>query len=384
MVRCDASSAVYRSVVAVVAMLAAVPQAGTGQVCVDLDALHRFDGDSLVWTDVRAVSADDSLLVVLTDSDPVLHSFDLVGGTWRGSWGSQGDGPGEFRSSTGVVLADHYIYALDGTQARLSVFDFAGELVRTVALNEFGIPRDFSKRLKRAGGNKLLFLVTEPMGDESVVIARSFGASASEDPVGQDTVTTYQRATELLRLTAPGSPSWTTPPPYLALPRWTPVSGSVAFWQGPGLEITVLGLDGTVQSAYSLPLGDRFEVSAEDRESWFNTAIPTEFMGQRVFEPVREAARETVEFPEHHPLVLDLLGGPDGSLWVRRTPSRRGQVWDVVDERGSFVGRVSLASGHRLMSVLAEHVVLRATDDLGVQSVQVHGYGSGPLCSPGG
>ena len=128
----------------------------------------------------------------------------------------------------------------------------------------------------------------------------------------------------------------------------------------------------------SLALDDRFEVTAEDREYWFQNAIPQEFMGQRVFEPLRREARRTVDFPRYHPLAFDLLSAPGDVLWVRRTPDGKDQVWDVVDAQGQPAGRVALAPDQALMAVIPDHMVLRVTDALGVESVEVH------RCSTGG
>ena len=50
------------------------------------------------------------------------------------------------------------------------------------------------------------------------------------------------------------------------------------------------------------------EVTSEDREFWLQDAIPQEFLGQRPFEPLREKARRTVDFPRYHPLMFEDLG----------------------------------------------------------------------------
>ena len=347
------------------------------QTCFDRDPLYRLDGNDLVWSEVRAVSADDSLLVVLTGSYPVIHLFELADGTHRQSWGRSGEGPGEFQSSTGVALVGPHVYVLDGNQGRLSIFEFRGDLVRTVSLRNLGMST-LPIRLDRAGGDTVLFGLAVPMGNERTIIARSLGASANEDPVRQNTVIVYPRRTATLRLTAPGAPGLTLSPPYSPRPDWTPVSGGVAFWQGPESEVRILGLDGGLKSVVTLALDDRFEVTAEDREFWFQDAIPQEVFGQRVFEPLREKARQTVDFPRYHPPVFELLGGPDDLLWVRRTPDGRDQVWDVVDTQGQLAGRISLTPGQALMAVIPDHVVLKVTDGLGVESVEVHGCRSLP------
>lgn len=355
------------------AMLSA-PVAVGQESCVDRDLLYQFDGDSLVWSDVRAVSSDDSLLVVLTESYPVLHLFDLAEGTRRQSWGRDGQGPGEFQGSTGVALVDGHVYALDGPQGRLSIFEPSGKLVRTIRLEDFGMPPNHPRHLARGGGILLLFRLSVPMGTERAIIARTVGVHAGEDPLPQDTVIVYSWATAgQIRLSAQGSPPVSFPPPYSPSPQWTPVSGGVAFWQGPDPEVRILGFDGTLKSVVSLAFDDRLEVTAEDREFWFQNAIPQEMFGQRVFEPARQEARRTVDFPRYHPLLFELLNGPDNLLWVRRTPDGRDhQVWDIADAQGQLASRVSLASGQVLMAVIPDHLVLKVTDSLGVESVEVH------------
>lgn len=359
------------------AAVLATPALGAGQqTCVDRDLLYRLDGHDFDWSDLRAVSSDGPLLVVLSGSYPVIHLF--AGGTHRRSWGRSGEGPGEFRSTAGVTSVGRHVYALDGNLGRLSVFEYTGDLVRTVSLRDIGLSGYLARRLHRDGGGTVVLGLAVPMGNERVIVARSLGASADEDPVRRDTVHVYPRRTSTLRLTAPGAPGLTLSPPYSPDPKWTPVSGGVAFWQGPEPEVRILGLDGEQKSVVRLALDDRFEVTAEDREYWLQNEIPQDFQGQRVFEPLREEARRTVDFPRYHPLMFELLGGPDDLLWVRRTPDGRDQVWDITDVHGQLASRVLLAPGQVLMAVIPDHLVLKVTDALGVESVEVHRCGSPP------
>lgn len=365
---------IFRGFIALftVMLLAPVITVGGQQICVNRDLQYRLDGDDLLWNNVRAVSTDDDNLFVLTLSSPRIHRFDLSDGNHLLSWGQRGQGPGEFQASSGITLVGEHVYVLDGNQGRLSIFELTGELVRTIPLQRFGMPPNFPRWLYRATGDTVLFGLSVPMGNERMIIARSFGASASEDPIHQDTVIVFPARTTSLRLTAPGAPSLTLSPPYSPEPQWTPVSGGVAFWQGLDSDIQILGLDGVLKSAISLTLDDRLEVTSEDREFWLQDAIPQEFSGQRVFEPLRVKARQTVDFPRYHPLMSRILGGPDSLLWVRRTPNGRDQVWDVLDTQGQLASRVSLASGQALMSVIPDHLVLKVTDELGVESIEVH------------
>jgi len=350
------------------------PSVGVGQeVCADRDLLYRLDGESLGWSDVGAVSSDDSLLVVLTESYPVLHLFDLAAGAHLRSWGRDGEGPGEFQGSTGVAVVDGHVYALDGTQGRLSIFEPAGNLVRAIRLEDFGVLPNHARRLDHGGGERLLFRLSVPMGDERAIVTRMIGVHAIEDSPPLDTVIVYSWATAgQLRISAEGSPPVTLAPPYAPSPVWTPLSGGVAFWQGPDPEVRILGFDGTPMSVVSLAFDNRLEVTAADREFWLQNAIPQEMFGQRVFEPARREARRTVDFPRYHPLIFELLAGPEDLLWVRRTPGGRDEIWDIMDPQGEPAGRVSLDPGQVLMAVIPDHIVLKVTDVVGVEAVEVH------------
>lgn len=363
----------------VLAALATPALSAGQQACVDRGPLYRLDGDDLVWTDVRAVSASDSLLVVLTGSYPAIHLFDLADGVHQRSWGRSGEGPGEFRSATGIALADGHVYALGADQVRLSVFEITGDLLRTVRLRDFGMSSYRPRRLELAEGDTLLFEGFVPMANERIIIARWFGAGANQDSVRRDSVIVYPARTANLRLTAPGAPSLTLSHPYSPTPQWIPYSRGVAFWDGSDPGVRILGFDGEQKSVVSLALDDRFEVTEEDREYWLQNEIPDEIFGQRgVFDPLREEARRTVDFPRYHPTVFELLSGPDDLLWVRRTPAGREEVWDVVDVQGQPASRVVLAPDQVLMAVIPDHLVLKVTDALGVESVEVHQCGYPP------
>ena len=191
---------------ALLATALAAPTVTVGQeTCADRDPLYRFDGHDLVWSGVKGVSSDGSQLVVVTESYPVVHIFDLADGSRGGSWGRSGQGPGEFQEATGVALVDGRVYVLDGTQRRLSIFESSGDLVRTVNLLDGYYPR----RVDRGGGGTVLFDLSEPMGDERIIVARTVGASADEVWARQDTVISNARSTvPRLRLRAPGAPSY--------------------------------------------------------------------------------------------------------------------------------------------------------------------------------
>lgn len=337
-----------------------------GVVGVSLEPNHVFGGLASGWAGVSDVAARGSLLVVSTRSEPFLHMFELEDGQLVHTWGSAGDGPSEFRAVGSVALSDSNVYALDTSTNRLSVFDLDGRLARSVSMTSLSLPLPFADEVVWSDGGEVLLRTYEPMGSQRAVVALA--------PEGHvKTVVSYKVAPAMRLESPPGSPGLSVIPPFSPRPVWTTVDEGVAYWPAGAAELRTLGLDGTVSSTRPLPFDAGHVVTAADREHWFRSSIPSVTMGQRgVYDAVRRRARETMVFPDQHPLAVALEAGPTGDVWVLRVPTASGQVWDVVGPSGEFSGRVTLPAGWRLASVLQESVVVVVADSVGAESVQVH------------
>jgi len=344
------------------------PGVASGQVRLGDQAVAIVKREVLEWSSVVAVDANDSLLVVMVDEEPVLHLFGITDGAHLVSWGRTGEGPGEFQSSAGVALVGDRVYALDTTQRRLSIFTQMGVHVETVLLDDLDFP--FANKLYRASGDTVLIGAFEPMGHGRAVIAWTVSGLARNVLTYQDGTTDHR-----IRLEAPGAPSFTVLSPFRARPRWAadPFSGNVLYWPGHGKDIQVIGLDGIARDPVTLVLDDRFEVTSQDREHWIATAIPSEFRGQRVFEPLRPVAREIVEFPGDHALFYEMMAGPANTVWLRRNPNGRAQVvWDVWDAAiGQPTNRVMLREGLRLLALHNNYGILVNSEDASQEAVEV-------------
>ena len=352
-------------VLSVAATLLMVPQMISAQLRIAPNANYRLDGHTYVWSDLEAVDAHDSLVVVLAASPPFLHLFRLADGSHIRSWGQMGDGPGEFRSPAGVSVDASRIYVLDTERSRLSVYDLAGELALGVDLRTLGVV--FPNRLERGSDGTVVIQVPTPMTPRRTVVSWTVGAEET------DTIIAYDLSGDRLRLSAPGAPGLTVREPFVASQRWAMANGSFIYWDGVGTEVRATALDDSTGRILSLNNLDRFPVTEADREAWLASAIPDEVMGQRgVFDPLRAVARETVGFPDTHPLVLALLGGTDGSVWVQRRRSSEGELWDVIDPSGRASGRVSLRVGAVLEVVVGRYALVVSEDDMDVESVEVY------------
>lgn len=353
----------------VLAFLEAVAFTGpaVAQLRVEAEPVHRFGGQSVAWAGVQDVDTTDSLLVVSASSEPFLHLFRLADGELLKSWGSQGEGPGEFREApTSVALVGGTVYAVDLNQQQLEVFDATSDSAETTRMDALGLTLPaYVSRLEKTG-NVLLLRPMDPMGRGASVVAWR-----GEEGV-LDTLASYERPPRSIRLDGP--PTFPVPQPFAIGPLWTSTPWGVAYYPGDGAtHLEEITLDGSAASQRNLSFGDSYRAADPEREWWMDQHIPHEFGGRRgVFDAVRSQAREVLDFPSHLPPVLGLMGGSRRDVWVLRRPVASGQTWDVVDASGELSGRVEFPAGSRLVAVLADRVVVIVADQLGVETVQVH------------
>ena len=364
------------------------PTAAFAQSQLGEQAVVTIDGEALQWSGVVATDANDSLLAVMTESDPVLHLFLIRDGRHVASWGRKGEGPGEFESSAGMALAGDRVYALDTTQRSIAVFDLAGVLIESILVNDLSFP--FADRLHRARGDTILIGAFEPMGQGRTVTAWTSDGFAKE-------VLAYQAGTRDDLIEAPDAPGLTLPRPFRTRPLWSvdQVSGNILYWPGQGRDIQVIGLDGSIDETIPLPVDDLLEVTSEDQEHWIResfgflmglvskgTAAEATAAGGLKCTPLACCTvdandeicdcfwKSEVEFPEHHPLLYSIISGPHNTMWLRRTPNGRSQIiWDVVTSRGT--SRVLLSRGQRLLGLHSGYAVILMTDDTGQEVVEL-------------
>jgi hypothetical protein len=217
-------------------------------------------------------------------------------------------------------------------------------------------------RLEMAGRDTLV----EFFGQQTQTVVRLRGAR-------QDTLFRYRHPEDVIRLSAPGAPSLTMPPPFAPRAAWTALSdGRTAFWDGR--ENVVRLMDGSGRIVARLPLpADRHPVTGPDREAWFATAIPSEIRGQDVFGPLRREARNQVRFPARFPPVLSLRGDASGAVWVQQTPSATGQRW-VILKQGQPPVHIRLPSRQTLLAIGESEIATLAKDADEVETIHVYAH----------
>lgn len=314
------------------------------------------DLDAPALVGVVAVAEKDRASAILTRPNPAVHIFD---GSHYNAFGRSGGGPFELQTPVDLAWIDSTVIVLDVNQRKLVAFLAAGSAVHSRSLGG-----DWARRLFIQESDTIVETFV-PMSDDRAIV-RLRGAV-------QDTVYRYAVQGRTIRLQAPGAPSLTMSAPFTPQVEWTVLTdGAIAVWDPTVGRIQLLNADASNVGSLEVP-DEGWSVGAADREQWIADAIPSEFMGRRgVFEPLRSEAAGTVDFPETFSRALQLLADPSGGVWVRKTTSGSGEVWELLDRTGQRSGMVRLPPGRHVLRVGANGIYASWADDLGVEYVGIY------------
>lgn len=326
----------------------------------DSPELIRSHGDAngVVLVNVKAVLLGDVSLIALTDPEPAVHA---LRGAGLDEWGREGRGPAELKDPVAITWAGKDLLVLDQNQQKLVSYRADGAFLSSRALG--GV---WANRVFVVGADTVLGTFT--LAGSAVVRLR--GSSA-------DTILAFNPSQDQLVLKAAGAPSLTLPQPFAALDRWTLLPGGVvAHWQPEDDQLHFYNIDGKPVGQATVPAGD-VRVSEADREYWVETAIPEDFMGRRVFEPLRPIARDRATFPRLFPAVLNLLPDPNGNVWIQRSVASSGESWISVDRAGRVVSEVELPVGRELLAVGREELAVLSKDEWDIETIELYARPSG-------
>ncbi|MBX3132312.1 MAG: hypothetical protein KF689_02840 [Gemmatimonadaceae bacterium] len=287
----------------------------------------------------------------MTPPDSAIHIFEA---TRSAHFGREGDGPGEVRAPSDVILDHETVAVLDYGAGRLTTYDFAGRVIRTRM-----VPALTSRRIFVTGADTLL---------EYRVPFSSTRALVRIAGTRTDTVYAWESAPRALRLEASGAPIMVIPAPYVAEPQWAvAASGVIAVWTPETNQVELRTLSGRSVGSFAGPTAPH-QVSGADREAWLESAVPD----GAVFAPLRARARVLATFPRTLPPVLSMLGDPRGGVWLQRTTSAEGETWEHRSATGALLGSVRLPEGRRLRAIGPSRIAALAETPDGDQVVEIY------------
>lgn len=320
-----------------------------------------------------ALRLSDGRIVVANRGSHELRVFD-ASGIHQETWGGRGGGPGEFNS---LLRVTHWpgdsLIAWYSQQDRLSVFDGNGNFGRTLR------PGDPGNLVEEASTGGVI--LTSRSGGEGLGPADADGLVRRErryeiaDATGRLVASLGPRPDADLHVSASGNAYTFRTIPFT---RSTPTAtwgDLLVVAPNHNYEIRAYDPDGTlslvVRRAHALVAPTP---AYRDAEIERRVALrPSEEQAERRQE-LRERFAET-PMPETFPAFGAIMADAVGHLWVQEYDlpgqERPSPLWTVFDPEGRVLGFVETPSGLRIYEIGEDYILGRATDDLGVEYVQM-------------
>lgn len=312
-------------------------------------------------------------IVVINGVTDDLRVFDLEG-SYQRTIGRQGGGPGEFdRLSFLRILNQDSLITWDFSNDRVSVFDAAGQFVRSTWLERNDAFGAFLSPTALLADRRLLTVSHRHMaelGNESGRFVDSSIVALHEMTGSLDTILGLQPSGERMRMIL-GDRTITLGAPFAR-------------------ELQIISwLDG-----YCLGFGTTFELHCQQG---FDGASTTLIRLQDALQPVTQAdvdayveeqlavrseaygrafrrMRDHLVFRDSFPAFRDVKADPLGNLWVAAygRPGIHNVGWIVIDSDGRWLGTVDLPGGFELFRVYEDALLGVWKDSLDVEHVRLH------------
>ena len=318
-----------------------------------------------------ALTLPDGRIVVANRGSHQLRVFD-ASGIHMETWGRRGEGPGEFNSLLEVAhWPGDSLIAWYSQNDRLSVFDSHGNFGRTL------IPGDLRNRAEVALRDGAILVSGFSAGGFSLDDgpARRERNHEVVDAEGQVLASLGPFPGTEMHTSGSGNVFSIMTIPFTRSTRTTAWAGLFVVAPNDNYEIRAYEPAGTLSRivrrdhALIAPTPTHIDAEIERRVA----LRPTEQQAER-----RRELRETFEevpiaetFPAFDQIVADALG----HLWVQEYDlpgeERTNPLWTVFDPEGRVLGFVETPARLGIYEIGEDYILGRATDDLGVEYVQV-------------
>jgi hypothetical protein len=329
----------------------------------------RIDGNQADLVPIHTIAVDASGgIAVAQRQDHAVKFFD-ASGALIGSFGRDGEGPGEFRDVTRMGWLADTLWILDGQLNRITMVDPARRFVRTVTA-PFSTRPDPVDSVAKPG-----FGIAIAMGfyaDGSTVAYAStteFDAMAriSSDLVTQAILTRVSNPETSQTVRADGgtaSPPFPNSPRLAVSPSGDLITIARASLEGPdagSFSVTALNPRGDTVFARSYP----FEAVPIPR-SVADSAIAAR--AARLPPALAEAMRNA-HIPPVFPPLANIIIGNDGTVWIQMRDTDAGRPYRIVSGNGEPVGELVLDRTRTVAAVTASSVWVLERDADDVQSI---------------
>ena len=326
--------------------------------------------------------APDGTIIVSQNQDGTIRFFDANGRS-LGTFGRQGQGPGEFQTIVRFTWIGNTLVASDERTRRLTLVSPDRKLVQTVPwLSAASVPA-------RSGADPSRLRVAPPRvrfadGSQLLSVGLPVARETPDWPGGE------KAGTPFVVVDSTGT--------FLRLIAWVPrVQCEVPFDAGGGMSSGSLGVPFCAQTLEAVsPDGGFFAVAAAEhgsnpsfRLTLLRTSGDTVFSRSYLYRPVaiaraardsaiasrargdasrREAAAK-MPVPDTYPPFDRLLVGRDGTVWLAGFGQGGQRFWNVVNAMGNLVGRAIVPGNIQVMVVSRDVAWAIETGEDGLQSV---------------
>jgi hypothetical protein len=318
-------------------------------------ALHRADGG----------------IVVTNGGSKEIRFYDASGAHLR-SIGREGEGPGEFRSLSWVQwLPGDSLLAYDFQVRRLSVFDPAGEFVRSFQ-TEPPAETQFPQALARLPDGSLVVEIGRVFGPGGVQdgLSRTPAAFLHDSAAGEvlDTIAVIPGPEAFVKTSADGGFSVTIPL-FGRAPAHAVSADRVILGGNDAYELAVYTAQGVLERLIRRrqqprPVTDAaFEALKQKRLEGTDAS----------WRPRMEAMYAAMPRPATMPFYASALVDDEGNLWVQdfQAPSDTAVTWTVFDPEGRMLGPVVMPDRFRPTHIGRDFVLGVRFDELDVERVEL-------------
>lgn len=278
-------------------------------------------------------------------------------GSFSGTVGRRGDGPGEFQNPGAVRFRADTLTVLD-FQSGISLFAPDGQFLhrvfftldpppgrsfplRPITLLSDGTVGCFSpvsqtETLLRGVENHF-WLRTSRHGEvlDTLIVQPLAGAHSLVETAGSGTLTlTHPLAWNDLSSVPPDGSE------FVLVDRSAGLNA-----EAPVFKVYRVNLDGDTVGTGAIPY-EPMEITSDQKDSLsLRLAIPRAERRNMQPERLKDLIRDQIRWPPHHPPVTDVLAGSDGSVWLRRESVSGDSIrWDILDAYLDLTGSTILPS----------------------------------------
>ena len=295
-------------------------------------------------------------------------------GAYRGEIGRQGDGPGEFRSLTGLGMHGDTLWAGDAMSGRVTRFLPDGSLLEIITPppSVRGVPSFLTLAADGSVvGNPLSMMSPGASSSSRLTVWWRWDGAEGSDAGVADTLISLDIRNALMDIEARGR---TLPLPQPFVEReFVAVAGTEPYAlaahalgeEDDGLIVVErLHFDGACDTAIAVQYRPR-RITSEDIDGVVDRmgrVLSTPFDApETAARPAPEIARQlrrTIDVPDYHPPLTDLVQGSGGSIWIGRESSASQRNWLIAQEGVGAVARITLADYQRPLSASDGYVWL--------------------------